>query len=81
MVEMGPSGLVVYNGAGSAEMEKQAGLSNGQKPVVGGCFPKSPTIPAIYIILDKVRGTIELWKKKALIRKFVGICPKEKDLV
>ena len=28
-----------------------------------------------------VRGKIELWKEKALIRKFVGIWTKEKDLV
>ena len=81
MAEIGPLGLVVDSGAGSAETKKQASLSNNQKLGVGGCLPKAPTIPAIYIRSEKVRGTIELWKEKALIRKFVGIWPKEKDLV
>ena len=39
------------------------------------------TIPAIQIKFETVRGKIEIWKEKALIRKFVGIWPKEKDLV
>ena len=38
------------------------------------------TIPAIQIKFETVRGKIELWKEKALMRKFVGIWPKEKDL-
>ena len=35
----------------------------------------------IQIKSETVRGKIELWKEKALIGKFVGIWPKEKDLV
>ena len=53
----------------------------GKKIDLGGYFPKTTTIPAIQIKFEKVRGKIELWKEKALIRKFVGIWPKEKDLV
>ena len=44
-------------------------------------MPKAPTIPSVQIRSEKVRGTIELWKEKALIGKFVGIWPKEKDLI
>ena len=35
----------------------------------------------IQIRSEAVRENIRTWKEKALIRKFVGIWPKEKDLV
>ena len=60
MAETRPSGLVVDSGAILVEIEKQAGFSNDRKPGVGGCLPKSPNIPTIYIRSEKVRGTIEL---------------------
>ena len=39
------------------------------------------SIPTIQIRYEVVKGKIESWKKKSLIGKFVGIWPKEKDLV
>ena len=44
-------------------------------------MPNTTTIPANQIRSEVVRGKIKLWKEKALIEKFVGIWPKEKDLV
>ena len=81
MVETGPPGLVIDNGDATAEIKKQAGTSNSRKLATGAVFPKAPTIPAIHIRSEKVRGTKEIWKAKSMIRKFVGIWPKEKDLV
>ena len=68
------------NGVGSAAKDQRESSSVGCKPKVGGCLPKSPTIPTVHVRSEKVRGTIELWKEKDLIDKFVGIWPKEQDL-
>ena len=59
----------------------QSGSRKGKQTGVGGCLPKMASIPAIQIRSKVVRGKIESWKEKALIRKFIGIWPKEKDLV
>ena len=48
---------------------------------LGGCLPKTASIPTIQIRSEAVRGKIESWKEKSLIGKLVGIWPKEKDLV
>ena len=42
---------------------------------------KTISIPTIQIRFEAVRGKIESWKEKPLFRKFVGIWPKQKDLV
>ena len=48
---------------------------------MGGFLPKASAIPMIQIRYEHVRGKIEQWKEKALIGKFVGVWPKERDLV
>ena len=53
--------------------EKRLGL--------GGCLSRAHTIPMIQIQSESIRGKIEMWKEKSLIGKFVGVWPKEKDLV
>ena len=60
MVETGPSGSNLVDGAMNVENEKQATLINDWKSGVGGYLPKAPTIPAIQIRSEKVRGKIEL---------------------
>ena len=59
----------------------QTGSRKGKKPGVGGCLPKTASIPTIQIRSEVVRGKIESWKEKDLIGKFMGIWSKEKDLV
>ena len=81
MMKTGTSRPAVDNKAIAAALDKQAGSSIGRKLGVGGCLSKAPIIPTIYVRSEKVRGMIELWKEKELIGKFVGIWPKEKDLV
>ena len=73
-----PGGL---EGAGRAANSQRESQSSSRKTGSGGCLPKAPTIPIVHVCSEKVRGTIELWKEKALIGKFMGIWPKEKDLI
>ena len=80
-MEAGSSGPDGPEGGAAGVKDQQVRQSNGRKPGMGGCFPKAPTIPSVQIHSEKVRGTIELWKEKSLIGKFVGIWPKEKDLI
>lgn len=47
----------------------------------GGFLPKTLYIPAIQVRLGRVKEMIELCKEKALIGKFFGIWPKDKDLI
>jgi len=47
----------------------------------GGCLSKTLSILAIQVRSGKVREMIKLWKEKSLIGKFVGIWPREKDLI
>ena len=47
----------------------------------GGYLPRAQTIPVVQIRSNAIRGKIDMWKEKTLIRKFVGVWPKEKDLV
>ena len=54
---------------------------NGRRLGSGGYLLKTQTILTIQIRSDKIRGNIELWKGKCLIGKFVGIWPRERDLV
>ena len=46
-----------------------------------GCFLKTQSISTIQIRSEAIRGNIELWKETTLIGKFVGIWPRERDLV
>ena len=57
------------------------GTSRGRRSCLGGCLSKAQSIQAIQIKSDKIRGKIELWREKALIGKFVGVWPRERDLV
>ena len=68
-------------GAGCTDKDQHESQSAGRKSGTGGFLLKAPTIPIVHVCSEKVRGTIELWKEKALIGNFVGICPKEKDLI
>ena len=54
---------------------------NGEKIGLGGLLHEGLDDPTIYIRSNVIRGKIEMWKEKALIRNFVGVWPKEKDLV
>ena len=40
-----------------------------------------PIDPSNLDSLEVIREKIELWKEKALLGKFVGVWPKEKDMV
>ena len=53
----------------------------GKRVNSGGCLPRTSSIPSIQIRSAAVREKIGAWKEKALIGKFVGIWPKEKDLI
>ena len=80
-MEEGSSRPGAPEGVGLADKDQRESQSASRKTGSGGCLPKSPTIPIVHVFSEKVRGTIELWKEKALIGKFVGIWPKEKDLI
>ena len=64
-------------GMGNEKEKEQKGKIFG----MGGCLPKTSAISVIQIRSEQVRGNIEQWKEKALIGKFVGVWPKERDLV
>ena len=57
------------------------GAGEGKRSGVGGCLPKAQSIPSIQIRSESIREKIEMWKEKALIEKFVGVWPREKDVV
>ena len=80
-MEAGSSGPGRPEGAATGGKVQPAHRPEGRRQGVGGCLPKAPIIPSVQISSKKVRGTIELWKEKALIGKFVGVWPKEKDLI
>ena len=63
------------------EGENQERSRKGKKDDFGGCLPKTASIPAIQIRSEAFKDKIESWKEKSLIDKFVGIWPKEKDLI
>ena len=59
----------------------QPGSRKSKKAGLGGFLSKTTSILAIQIRSEPVRGKIESWKEKSLIGKFVGIWPKDKDLI
>ena len=72
-MEAGSSGSGRPEGAATRGKVQPAHRPEGRRQGVGGCLPKAPIIPSVQISSEKVRGTIELWKEKALIGKFVGV--------
>ena len=68
-------------GEAGNENRRRDGDGKGRRSGPGGCLPKSLSISVIQIISKMVRGKIELWKEMTLIGKFVGVWPKERDLV
>ena len=73
---LGPEGGEMWN-----ENKKKDGEGMKRKSGVGGCLSKTQSISTIQIRSEAIRGNIELWKETTLIGKFVGIWPKERDLV
>ena len=57
------------------------GAREGKRSRVGGYLSKAQSIPSIQIRSKSIREKIEMSKEKALIGKFVGVWPREKDLV
>ena len=54
---------------------------HGRRLGQGGFLLRAHSIPTIQIRSEVIREKIELLKEKSLIGKFVGVWPKEKDLV
>ena len=61
--------------------DERNGPSAGKRSGQGGCLPRAQKIPTVQIRSEAIHGKVEMWKEKTLIEKFVGVWPKEKDLV
>ena len=56
MAKTGPSGPVIDDGVVSAEIEKQANTSHGQKPGLGGLFSQSSHYPSNLYQIKEGKG-------------------------
>ena len=62
------------------EGEKKSDLIGGSRPL-SSCLPKSKITPSLIIRSEGLASHIEYIKDQALIAKFIGFCPMEKDLI